>query len=47
MPTVEDQKHIVKGLKHIQPLIQSQEKVRAELDALLPSVLDKTFRGEL
>ena len=47
MPSVEEQKRIVKGLKHLDPLMKLQGQTRGELDALLPSVLDKAFRGEL
>lgn len=47
MPSVDEQKRITRGLSHLEPLKQLQAQTRAELEALLPSILDKAFRGEL
>lgn len=48
---IEDQNHIVEFLdslrSQIESLKQLQSETSAELDALLPSILDKAFKGEL
>lgn len=51
VPTIEEQRHIVAYLDHLQAKVdalkQLQAETAAELDALLPSVLDRAFKGEL
>lgn len=51
LPTPEEQYHIAAYLNSLKAkfdsLIQVQTETAAELDALLPSVLDKAFKGEL
>src|SRR6266566_4824305 len=51
LPPLLEQKRIVNYLDNLQskvdPLKQLQSETSAELDALLPSVLDKAFKGEL
>jgi len=51
LPPVAEQRRIVAYLDDLQAqvdeLIALQEATQAELDALLPSVLDRAFRGEL
>ncbi len=51
LPDLNEQQRIVDYLDDIQAhadsLKQLQAQTRAELDALLPSILDKAFRGEL
>lgn len=51
VPSLEEQHRIVAHLDRVQARVdalkQLQEKSQEELDALLPSVLDKVFRGEL
>lgn len=51
LPKLDEQWHIVAYLDKlhikIDRLNQLQEKTAAELDALLPSILDKAFKGEL
>jgi type I restriction enzyme, S subunit len=50
-PPVPEQRRIVSYLDDLQAKVDAlktlQEKTTAELDALLPSILDKAFRGEL
>jgi restriction endonuclease S subunit len=50
-PQLPDQKHIVAYLDDLIPKIDVLEKFQAqaaaELEALLPSILDKAFKGEL
>ncbi|MFN5515996.1 MAG: restriction endonuclease subunit S [Cyanobacteriota bacterium] len=50
-PTLAEQRHIVAYLDDLQTKIDSlkrlQAETAAELDALLPSILDKAFKGEL
>ena len=47
MPTIEQQAETVESFGRLRsiPLLQAQSA--AELDALLPSILDKAFKGEL
>ena len=51
MNLVDEQRRIVAYLDSVQTrlasLRQLQSETQKELDALLPSVLDKAFRGEL
>lgn len=51
LPLLEEQRHIVEELKKVNLTIESlkhlQGETSKELDALLPSVLDKAFKGEL
>lgn len=51
VPPLRDQHRIVAYLDELQAKVDAlktlQEKTAAELDALLPSILDKAFRGEL
>jgi type I restriction enzyme, S subunit len=48
---ISEQRHIVAYLDSIHARLASlrklQSQTQAELDALLPSVLDKAFKGEL
>lgn len=48
---LEEQRRIVANLDNVQarlaPLRQLQSQTQEELSALLPSVLDKAFKGEL
>jgi type I restriction enzyme S subunit len=49
--TLDSQRTIVEKLRRLQDqmdaLSQLQAETAAELDALLPSILDKAFKGEL
>jgi type I restriction enzyme S subunit len=51
IPPVEDQRRIVAYLDGLQAKVDALKKLQAEtaaeLDALLPSILDRAFRGEL
>lgn len=51
VPPPEEQRRIISFLDELQakvdPLKQLQAQTAAELDALLPSILDKAFKGEL
>lgn len=51
VPSFEDQRRIVAHLHALQTKVDAlkalQTQTAAELDALLPSILDKAFRGEL
>jgi len=51
IPTLTEQRHIVSYLNDVQGKVDAlkhfQERTAAELDALLPSILDKAFKGEL
>lgn len=51
LPPISEQRHIVAYLDDLQAQVDEltalQNATQAELDALLPSVLDKAFRGEL
>lgn len=51
VPPIHEQRRIVSYLNRIQekirPLKHIQSKTAEELDALLPSILDKAFKGEL
>ncbi len=47
VPPIEQQKHFDLICKKFENAKQLQAQTRGELDALLPSVLDKAFRGEL
>lgn len=50
-PPLDEQRRIVAYLDSVQarlaPLRKLQTETQKELDALLPSVLDKAFKGEL
>ena len=50
-PSLDEQKHIVAYLDDLQErqakLFKLQENTQKELDALLPSILDRAFKGEL
>jgi type I restriction enzyme S subunit len=50
-PTLAEQRHIVAYLDELQAKVDAvkrlQAETSAELEALLPSVLDKAFKGEL
>jgi type I restriction enzyme S subunit len=48
LPPLEEQRRIVANLQaKVDALKRLQAETAAELDALLPSVLDRAFRGEL
>ena len=51
VPPISDQRRIVEELDIMQARVENLEKLQsetaAELDALLPSILDKAFKGEL
>jgi len=51
VPSIDEQRRIVAYLDNLQAQVDElaalQEATQAELDALLPSVLDRAFRGEL
>ena len=51
VPPLEEQRRIVAYLDGLQGKVDAlkalQSQTQAELDALLPSVLDKAFKGEL
>jgi type I restriction enzyme S subunit len=51
LPSLTEQQRVVMQLNEVRAsattLQQLQSEAAAELDALLPSVLDKAFRGEL
>lgn len=51
VPPVQEQRHIIAYLDGLQlkvgALTELQAETAAELDALLPSILDKAFNGEL
>jgi len=51
LPPVEEQHRIVAYLDGLQAQVDEltalQDATQAELDALLPSILDKAFKGEL
>jgi type I restriction enzyme S subunit len=51
LPPLEEQRHIVAYLDRLQVKVEALKKLQAqtaaELDALLPSILDKAFKGEL
>jgi len=51
IPTIDEQRRIVAHLDNLQAKINKlkdlQNQTAAELDALLPSILDKAFKGEL
>jgi len=47
MPTVEQQLYAVKAFSQLDALKRLQAETAAEMDALLPAVLDRAFRGEL
>jgi type I restriction enzyme S subunit len=50
-PSLSEQRHIVAYLDNLQAKVDAlkrlQAETAAELDALLPSILDKAFKGEL
>ena len=50
-PPLPEQQHIVTYLDNLQTKVDSLKKMQAEtaaeLDALLPSVLDRAFKGKL
>ncbi len=47
MPCIEQQKEAVAVFEKMNLLKRLQAETAAELDALLPAVLDKAFKGEL
>jgi type I restriction enzyme S subunit len=47
MPTIDRQKQAISVFRDLRTLTDLQEATQPELDALLPSVLDRAFRGEL
>jgi type I restriction enzyme S subunit len=47
MPIVDQQQHAIAIFNDLRELTVIQDATQAELDALLPSVLDQAFRGEL
>jgi type I restriction enzyme, S subunit len=47
MPTIEQQRHALQIFDKLNPLNLLQSKTATELDALMPSILSKSFRGEL
>jgi len=51
LPSLEEQRQIVKCLDDLQSKADSLKKLQAEteteLNALLPSIFDKAFKGEL
>jgi type I restriction enzyme S subunit len=51
VPTLKEQRCIVAYLNDLQAKVDALKKLQAEtaaeLDALLPSILDKAFKGEL
>jgi type I restriction enzyme S subunit len=51
LPSLEEQRRIAAYLDDLQAKVdalkQLQAQTQAELDAMLPSVLDRAFRGEL
>jgi type I restriction enzyme S subunit len=47
MPTVEQQRQAVQIFRKLCPIKRHQAATAAKLDALLPSILDKAFKGEL
>jgi type I restriction enzyme, S subunit len=50
LPSLSEQRHIVAELDALQVRVDTLKKLQAEisteLDALLPSILDKAFKGE-
>jgi type I restriction enzyme S subunit len=47
MPTVEQQHQAIRVFAQLESIKRLQAETAAELDALLPSILDRAFRGEL
>jgi len=51
LPPIDQQRRVVEYLDNVQAKVGSlkrtQDEAAAELDALLPSILDKAFKGEL
>lgn len=47
MPTISNQERAIRILKRAGKVLHIQQHSAAELDALLPSILDKAFKGEL
>jgi type I restriction enzyme S subunit len=51
LPTLLEQRRVVAYLDALQTKVDALKKLQsetaAELDALMPSILDKAFRGEL
>jgi type I restriction enzyme S subunit len=47
MPTIEQQTEAVEIFSRLRSIPVLQAQSQAELDALLPSILDKAFKGEL
>jgi len=51
VPPLSDQRRIIEELDNLQSQVEALKKLQtetaAELDALLPSILDKAFKGEL
>lgn len=47
MPTIDQQKKALEAFSKLDAVKRLQSQTAAELDALLPSILDKAFKGEL
>jgi len=47
MPSEDDQRRALPLLHRLRPLARLQEETAVELDAMLPAVLERAFRGEL
>ncbi len=47
MPTIEQQVQAIQSFKRLTPLKQLQAQTETELNALIPAILDKAFKGEL
>jgi len=47
MPDVEQQRYGEALFKEVEALKKLQVETKAEMDALLPSIIDRAFRGEL
>ncbi len=47
MPRIDDQRRAVPVFERLRALKSLQAETAAELDALLPSILDTAFKGEL
>lgn len=47
MPCIEKQRRAITILEKLEPIRQLQTETTTELDAILPAILDRAFRGEL
>jgi len=51
VPTIDEQRRVMAYIDHLEVKVHNlkklQEQTTAELDSLLPSILDKAFKGEL